>query len=101
MVLQPLIRILLEVRIDIELFMQAFVADPDAATRKLLHAMWLQKISQQRQSNFIGLSSVPGTPSREKMLEDEKALIRRYGKETAEKMRRNGFSGLPIEERAR
>jgi hypothetical protein len=98
---QALIRILLEVRIDIELFMRACVADPAAVARKLLDAMWLQKISQQRQSNFIGLSSVPGAPSREKMLEDEKALILQYGKETTEKMRRNGFSGLSIEERAR
>jgi hypothetical protein len=98
---QALIRILLEVRIDIELFMRACAADPAAAARKLLDATWLQKISQQRQSNFIGLSSVPRAPSREKMLEDEKALVRQYGKETAEKMRRNGFSGLSIEERAR
>jgi hypothetical protein len=34
-------------------------------------------------------------------LEDEKALVRQYGKDTAEKIRRNGFSGLSIEERAR
>ena len=59
---QALIRILLEVRIDIELFMRACVADPAAAARKVLDAMMLQKISQQRQSNFIGLSSVPGAP---------------------------------------
>ena len=98
---QALIRVLLEVRIDIELFMRACVADPVAASRKVLVAMMLQKISQQRQSNFLGLSSVPGAPSRERMLEDEKARIRQYGKETAEKMRRNGFSGLSIEERAR
>jgi hypothetical protein len=68
---------------------------------KVLDATILQKISQQRQSNFYDHSSVPGAPSREKMLEDEKALVRQYGKETAEKMRRNGFSGLSIEERAR
>src|SRR6266568_6771724 len=35
------------------------------------------------------------------MLEDEKALVRQYGKEKAEKMHRNGSSGLSIEERAR
>jgi hypothetical protein len=91
---QALIRVLLEVRIDIELFMRASVADPAAAASKVLVAMMLQKISQQRQSNFIGLSSVRGAPSREKMLEDEQALVREYGKETAEKVRRNGFSGI-------
>jgi hypothetical protein len=98
---QALIRILLEVRIDIELFMRACVSDPAAVARKVLDATMLQKISQQRQSNFIGLSSMPRAPSRERMLEDEKALVRQYGRETAEKMRRSGFSGLSIEERAR
>jgi hypothetical protein len=96
-----LIRILLEVRIDIELFMRACASDPVVAARKVLDAMMLQKISQQRQSNFVGVSSVPGAPSREKMLEDNKVLVQQYGKETAEKIRRNGFSGLSIEERAR
>jgi Family of unknown function (DUF5677) len=98
---QALIRILLEVRIDIELFMRACITGPATAARKVLDAMMLQKISQQRRSNFIGLSGVPGAPSREKMLEDETALVRHYGKETAQQMRRNGFSGLSIEERAR
>jgi hypothetical protein len=91
---QALIRILLEVRIDIELFMRACAADPAAAARKVFDATWLQKISQQRQSNFYGHLSVPGAPSRESMLENEKALVRQYGKETAEKIRRNGFLGF-------
>jgi hypothetical protein len=87
------IEISVEVFIDIELFMRACVADPAAAARKVLDATILQKISQQRQSNFYGHSSVLEAPSREKMLEDEKALVRQYGKEAAaEKIRRNGFS---------
>jgi hypothetical protein len=49
------------VRIDIQLFMRACVVDPAAAARRVLDAMMLQKISQQRQSNFIGLSSAAGS----------------------------------------
>jgi hypothetical protein len=61
----------------------------------------LQKISQQRQSKFVGLSSVPGAPTPAEMLEREKEIIAKYGRETADKMRRNGFTGLSIEERAK
>ena len=98
---QALVRILFEVRVDIELFMQVCAADPAAAAHKVLDAMMLQKISQQRQSKFLGLVSVPGAPSREKMLECEQQLIAKLGKDTADKMRRHGFSGLSIEERAK
>jgi hypothetical protein len=98
---QALIRILFEVRVDIELFMRACAADPAEAAHKVLDAMMLQKISQQRQSKFLGLASVPGAPSHEKMLNDEQQLIAKYGKDTADKMRRHGFSGLSIEERAK
>jgi len=94
---QALIRILFEVRVDIELFMGACAADPAAAALNVLDAMMLQKISQQRQSKFVGLSSIPGAPTPEKMLNLEKE----HGKETARKMRQYGWSGLPIEERAK
>jgi hypothetical protein len=98
---QALIRILFEVRVDIELFMRACAADPVEAAHKVFDAMMLHKISQQRQSKFLGLDSVPGAPARDKMLEQEQQLIARYGKDTADKMRRYGFSGMSIEERAK
>jgi Family of unknown function (DUF5677) len=98
---QALIRILFEVRVDIEIFMRACAVDPAEATHKVFDAMMLQKISQQRQSKFIGLASVPGAPSREKMLSDEQQLVAKYGKDVADKLRRYGFSGLSIEERAK
>src|SRR5947207_1050452 len=77
---QALIRILLEVRMDIELFMRACAGDPAAVARKLLDAMWLQKISQQRQSNFIGLSSVPGAPSVKKCWKTRRRSFGNMGK---------------------
>ena len=87
--------------VDIELFMRVCAADPAEAAHKVLDAIMLQKISQQRQSKFLGLASVPGAPSREKMLEYEQQLTAKLGKDTADKMRRHGFSGLAIEERAK
>jgi hypothetical protein len=98
---QALIRILFEARVDIELFMRACAADPAEAAHKVLDATMLQKFSQQRQSKYLGLASVPGAPSREKMLEHEQQLIAKYGRDTAGKMRRHGFSGLSIEERSK
>ena len=35
------------------------------------------------------------------MLEREQQIIAKYGKDTADKVRRHGFSGLSIEERAK
>jgi hypothetical protein len=98
---QVLIRILFEVRVDNELFMRACAVDPAEAARRALDSMMLQKISQQRQSKFLGLASVPGAPSPQKMLHDEQQLIAKYGADTAGKMRQHGFSGLSIEQRAK
>jgi hypothetical protein len=98
---QVLIRILLELRIDIELFMKSCASNPAAAARKVLDAMMLQKFSQQRQSHYLGLDTVPGAPSRKEMEKREKRLVAKYGEETAKKMRRNGFTGWSIEDRAR
>ena len=72
---QALIRILFEVRVDIDLFMRVCAVDPPEAAHKVLDTIMLQKIKQQRQSNFLGLDFVPGAPSREKMLEREQQLI--------------------------
>jgi len=93
---QALIRILLEVRIDIELFMRACVADPAAVARKLLDAMWLQKISQQRQSNFLGLSSVPKAPSREKCWKTRRRSFANTGKRQPRRCAATVFRGFRL-----
>jgi hypothetical protein len=77
-------------------------ADPAEAAHKVLDAMMRFKRSASSGSrSFSALASVPRAPSREKMLNDEQQLIAKYGKDTADKMRRHGFSGLSIEERAK
>jgi hypothetical protein len=98
---QALIRILFEIRVDTEIFLRLCAKDPVEAGGRVLDAMMLQKISQQRQSNFVGHDLVSGAPTPEELLQAEKILIEKHGKDIAQKLRRNGFSGLSIEDRAK
>lgn len=97
---QALIRVLFEVRVDIELFMRACAADPVEAAHKVLDTMTLQKIASSGSRNFSA-SALCQERLRAKMLEREQQIIAKYGKDTADKVRRHGFSGLSIEERAK
>lgn len=97
---QVLVRVLLEVRIDLEIFVRLTAEDPPRAARRILDAMMLEKVRQQRQTDFRGLELVDGAPTREALLDFEKKLIEQYGKATARAMRRHGFSGLSVEDRA-
>ena len=97
---QVLVRVLLEVRIDLEIFVRLTAKDPLRAARRILDAMMLEKVRQQRQSEFRGLELVEGAPTREALLDLERKLVDQYGKITARAMRRHGFSGLSVEDRA-
>jgi Family of unknown function (DUF5677) len=61
----------------------------------------LEKVKQQRESNFRGLEYVEGAPKPEELLELEKEIVGRTGKDEARRMRRHGFSGKSVEDRAR
>ena len=98
---QVLVRVLLESRMDLELFLRLSAEDPRRATRRLVDTMMLEKVRQQRQSGFRGLELVDGAPSPEVLLALEERLVERYGKNCVRAMRRHGFSGLSVEERAR
>ena len=52
---QILIRVLLEARIDLEMFLRLTAEDPPQAARRIMDAMMLEKVRQQRQSDFRGL----------------------------------------------
>jgi hypothetical protein len=97
---QALIRILFEIRLDMALFLRLCAEDPVAAVSKVLDTMMLQKIPQQRQSDFRGLDLVAGAPTPEQLLSDQNILIRKYGKGIATKMQNNGFTGFSVEVRA-
>ena len=97
---QVLVRVLLESRTDLEWFLRLSADDPRQAARRLVDTMMLEKVKQQRQSGFRGLELVDGAPSPEALLALEAELVGRYGKNDARAMRRHGFSGLSVEDRA-
>ena len=97
---QALIRVLLEVRMDFEIFLQRASENPTEAARHVIDAMMLEKIRQQRQTDFRGHELVEGAPPPETLLALEKDLVARYGNGAAKAMRRYGLSGLSVEDRA-
>ena len=97
---QVLVRVLLEVRIDLEIFLRLTAEDPQKAARRVIDAMMLDKVRQQRQSDFQGLELVDEAPTPEALLVLEEKLFGQYGDTAARDMRRHGFSGLSIEGRA-
>ncbi len=94
---QVLIRVIIEVRIDFEIFHRLWAQDPVYAARRVSDAMMLQKVKQQRESDFRGSD---GT-TRHELIQLENDLVQRYGRDLAARMRRHGFSGKSIGERAR
>lgn len=97
---QVLVRVLLEVRIDLEIFLRLTAEDSQQAARRVLDAMMLEKVKQQRQSDFRGLELIDEAPTPEALLALEKKLVEQYGNTAARAMRRHGFSGLSVEDRA-
>ena len=97
---QVLVRVLLEVRMDLEIFLRLTAQDPTLAAHRVIDAMMLEKVRQQRQSDFRGLDLVDGAPTAETLIALEKKLVEGYGDKPAKAMRRYGFSGLSVEDRA-
>ena len=96
-----MVRVLIEVRVDCEVYLRSVAKDPREAVRRVMDAMMLEKVKQQRQSDFRGLELVDGAPTREELEAQEQELIKHYGTDAAKAMRRHGFSGISIESRAR
>ena len=59
---QVLVRVLLEVRMDLDIFLRLSASDPQQAARRVVDSMMLEKVKQQRQSDFRGLELVDGSP---------------------------------------
>ncbi|MHB8109435.1 MAG: DUF5677 domain-containing protein [Syntrophorhabdaceae bacterium] len=98
---QSLIRILFELHTTLLSFVDMLQHDPIEACKRVWDSVMLEKVKQQRASNFEGLDLIPGAPSREQLIETEDNIKRRYSNADLGKIRKNGFSGLNVEQRAK
>jgi hypothetical protein len=98
---QSLIRILFELHTTLLSFVDMLQHDPIEACKRVWDSVMLEKVKQQRASNFEGLDLIPGAPSREQLIETEDNIKRRYSNVDLGKIRKNGFSGLNVEQRAK
>jgi hypothetical protein len=74
--------------------------DAQAACHRMLDAVMLDKIRQQRASGFAGHELVAGAPGPDECDATEREIASRYSSEQLKNLRRNGFSGLTVEARA-
>ena len=93
---QALIRVLFELRINFDCFRIMAAKDPHDAFSRLRDSMMLEKIKQARAAEFMGIP--------EEMIKnlenDEKDIASRYSTDDLNRMRKHGFTGVPIEQRA-
>lgn len=98
---QALVRTLFELRINFDYFVNLLKGNSAAASRRVMDAMMLEKIKQQRMSGFAGHDLVPGGLSPEQLDTIQKRIAARYTPDEFQRLRKEGFTGVKIEERAR
>lgn len=98
---QALVRVIFELNVTLEAFAELLRKDPRGACERLLDSMMLEKIKQARASNFMGFEFVPGAPTPESLAANEREIEGRYDPQELKKIRKYGFSGLSVEQRAR
>ncbi|HLG55999.1 MAG TPA: DUF5677 domain-containing protein [Vicinamibacterales bacterium] len=67
----------------------------------MIDAVMLEKLKQQRASDYAGLGLIPDGPTLDDFAAIEARLNSRYPEEALQAMRRHGFSGVNIEARAK
>jgi hypothetical protein len=70
--------------------------DPHDAFSRLRDSMMLEKIKQARASGFAGISD----DMKKNLEDDEREIASRYLPDDLNRMRKHGFAGVPIEQRA-
>lgn len=98
---QSNIRIIFELMVTFDAFLSLLKENPKGACMRVLDSMMLEKAKQQRASNYLGYDMIPGAPTPEDWPRIEKEIAARYSDLELKQIRRNGFSGLNVEERAR
>ncbi len=94
---QVLVRAVLEYRINFDIFLSKFLHDPSDTMRTMLDAMMLEKIKQLKSVDF----RAPGAPTQDQFLQTEKVIKSRRTPSEVRALRKYGFSGIPLEQRAR
>ena len=97
----PIARVLIEHRITFDYFLQMFASDAERTCHKFIDSLTLNTIKQQKSIDFKGLDKIKGGPQREQLLEEEMVIARKYKKEEFKLMKKYGFTGLSVEERAK
>jgi hypothetical protein len=93
---QVLVRVLFELRVNFDCFLKMARDDVRAACERVSDSMVLEKVKQARASEWGGV----GAELRRKMEEHESEISGRYQPEEVLQMRKHGFTGIPIEQRA-
>jgi hypothetical protein len=75
--------------------------DPKVACKRVIDSMMLEKIKQQRASGFKGLGLLPDGPSQNDFENEEAKIAQQYTTDEIRAMRKHGFTGLSVEERAK
>lgn len=91
-----LLRVLLEAHVNFLYFIRN---DPKDMSQRYMDASILEKLKHLREVNFY--DGVPGMPSREQWEATEKQISSRYSKKELNALRKNGFTGLTFEQRAK
>jgi hypothetical protein len=98
---QSLIRIIFEINISFDHFFRMLKQDPQSACRRVVDSMMLEKVKQQRASGFKGLDLLPDGPSQNDFETEEATIAQQYTTAELRAMRKYGFTGLSVEERAK
>lgn len=98
---QSLIRIAFELYVTFLSFLQILHRSPIEACTRVWDSVMLEKVKQQKASGFKGLDLIPGAPTAQELLKTEKEISLKYSDKELNKLRKHGFSGLNVEQRAR
>lgn len=98
---QILTRVLFELRINFDCFLIMAKEGTAGACLRLIDSMMLEKIKQLEASNYAGLEMIPGGATREDFKKVLEEIQSRYSSSEIATLRKYGFTGLSIENRAK
>ena len=98
---QILARVLFELRVNVDCFVIMAAEDDVAVCHRVIDSMMLEKIKQLEASNYAGLDMLSGRPTRQDFQKTLKEIQSRYLSGEIAKLRKYGFTGLSIENRAK